>query len=1341
MKNQTVMWTALPNGVEGAPGAEGAHLRLSVLVSPRLQTNEGMPRPTLSQFPDFLNWPAAIAQAQFSVQFGTGQTVAAQRVSVPPYPSPEDLWQSIFDANTYVKPYEFLDLSKRLIRSFPIRNVASRLKETYQQVAVESPVQMPHLTPESLKLQGVRNLFQDIALTPQRNTEISQQMTTRMRTAPLKVVQNPSYDAPTSQRAVLRRAAAPPTISPLPAVAPATSDFHQFETFHRPPAVAQMPQLRAQDLVASIDFHQILASLEQYPQLVRRLGLVIDLEIPFTAELLGASDVRVVAQWTPELGATTNRTPRTHCMLIKQAFRARNRPGDTDLRDGMLRLDDDERFEIDQFDVDGAAIKTMEVARQVMFRPAVQLKPLALRRVGGARVPPGTVAEARAVAKPEPEPEETALPTLRSAGIWVARVNRAVTLANSLQRAASLNQLMLTSTRPDDEISFYAEDLVRGYRVDAWDAEADKWYSLCQRVGTYRFTESGQTLILADEGWVASAAAESPDASADLRLHEVLFRWEGWSLSAPRPGKAVESEGGQTLSQTPFGVDISFLPSAGSLPRLRFGNEYRLRARGVDLAGNGLALEQADDSAASEPITYLRQEPVSAPVLIPRGILGSPGESLERLVLRSFNDSPAKDAIRINDLSQRHTAAPKTSQLMAETHGMFDSDDDGMEGDAATYELIVSRDQSLAEFYNVDQIALPYLPDPLAVGALIRFKLLYGQGAAEQVLRIPFDGDWPNEQPFRLVMHEDPAGQTQLRFDTASRILYVPMAKAERAEILMSTYTKADLLSRMGMWRLTMEGVVAPALRAANLPQAEKQQLFRQLHDVRQMPRVISRAGLNTAQMRKVAELKQEAEKGTHWMLTPHRKIVLVHAVQQPLIIPEWQGLAAAKAIGDTFATLMDSMPISGKSTAKVDILAEWDEPIDALEEPRPGQLVGKASVGELKIEPQTTTLRIARRHEFGDTRYRRVTYTALATSRFRDYFNPDDVNSGALDLTRTSAPVAVDVLSSARPALPKVLYVIPTFGWQRSQKATAVASTRSGGGLRVYLERPWYSSGDGELLGVIIPQSSPRRVLTMRGPAVDAETLKRHVTQWGQDPLWQAAAVTTAAPPLEAFNLATATESDLSLEELPGTMVSVAGHEVGYDEDRQLWYCDIEIDPGNAYYPFVRLALARYQPMSVKGASGDVKLSRVVLADFVQLTPERTATVVPDRAENTKLQVTVAGITYAGSAARQGGSEVEVSIEKQLPNAEGVMGWVPASDEVFSLPRQKRLGRGGSAWSGTVELPTARGTQSYRLVIREYETYIADMPSTGTGLRTMAMTHLARHTERRLVYADSFEV
>jgi len=304
----------------------------------------------------------------------------------------------------------------------------------------------------------------------------------------------------------------------------------------------------------------------------------------------------------------------------------------------------------------------------------------------------------------------------------------------------------------------------------------------------------------------------------------------------------------------------------------------------------------------------------------------------------------------------------------------------------------------------------------------------------------------------------------------------------------------------------------------------------------------------------------------------------------------------------------------------------------------------GNTHVTESTVEREDTDVQFAARdprhtQQFRDTKYRRVAYTAVATTRFREYF-PPSITDDPAKITRTGADGAlqppdaanpvlpppvnashplplgvVDVPSTARPQTPKLLYVVPTFGHElQAGRDGSMTSIRSGGGLRIYLERPWYSSGDGELLGVVLAPEyngfiqATRRVLRPTLKAPDAS----HLTQWGLSPAQVSRGLPAPyAPKLDQFTAAELSANGISIDEQPGTAVVVAGHQVAYDADRRLWYCDITLDPGEAYYPFVRLALARCQPNSV----GDAELSRVVLADFMQLAPDRTASIVIDEA------------------------------------------------------------------------------------------------------------------------------
>jgi hypothetical protein len=1445
MIEQEVMWTALPNGISGG------RMRLSVFVSPRLKTDQNAPgktHPALVQFPDFLNWPAH--GFDFVARFDGGASVPATRVSAAPQP---ELWQALFDAETYIKSYEFPKLDERIVRSYPVKHVLGFLKDHYQRTAVESPTQFApvqqFMQPENSLMQI--GLFEELQVTapgPQIRpgaAGLLRQQADITRGAPLRRQPGVTGGGPLGGAAVggggdtagpgtarplaniasavpIRRAVSASAVLPQGELAqvmaqrqeretqltqeltqrltrlraiPATPtpdparDFLQVKLFHRALNARAIgnprERRRAVIQVPRIDFHEMVSTLGDYPELMRRLGIVVDLEITPPPGLPASTRVWVEPTWQQAPTVTTkNVTPKTKC-LTQDGFVAQ--PKGSEILGRMLRLHDPgmppeaQPYDVVQVDVDGAAAKAMEHTHTVMRRvvmqrqsaapmrttsapaadttsaPTLRLRPQLLSRpaLAALRVPP--------LLRAADDPETTSLPAMRSGGISLVKHGRAIQLVAMLRTARVQSDAV--TANPSADITLYAEDITRGYRADVYDGDSGKWRTLCARAGRYDFRDGGARLDIQDEGWISQASTEAADGSSqDLHVPETLFRWAGWSLVAPRPGKTVGLDDRPAdfvnTPDTEFGLAVNFRAAAGSLPRLRFGPQYRLRARCVDLAGNGLTLGEADalmsgvlgQRCASELFQYERFEPVPSPVTALRqSIKGSPGESLERLVIRSFNDTPAKDAQRSTESTERHLAAPLGPQLLAEHHGMFDTPG-GL--DPGAYNTIVQREGTLLvgtdpaqeQTHPEAQLSIPYLPDPLARGAA-----LFGLpgGTPLQPTRVEFAGGWPDVKPFRIQIVE---GNAPPQWDPGPRVLTVGIAKAEMVSVRLSSYLNEDDVRLMGLWGW---------MNASGESSTTKGSL-----------------------------LRLSAE-GRHWMIAPFRELVLVHAVQQPLIIPAFKTLVAGKAIGRTVATIRDEFPISGKSTAKADILAEWQEPIDALSEPEWQSIPGKTHVCEIPVEPDDEALSIRHPHEFGDTKYRQVTYTAVATTRFREYlpFTDEQIESGQRVITRTSQPETVDVLSSARPESPKVVYVVPTFGWTQDDTAQGKTSTRSGGGLRIYMERPWFSSGDGEQLGVVLPQSAvggglsaaaravaaaPRIVASRaaasrsgisRAPAArpgaslapaaqvlapmiaapTAEQLKPYITQWGADPLW-ATTATSDSPSSQAFRRAAGVEQDLTLDELTGAKIAVIGHEVGYDRSRRLWYCDIEIDPGTSYYPFVRLALVRYQPNSVKTTATDCKLSRVVLADFAQLSPDRAAAVAFAGGDARTISVSLTGVVYSGSGAGGGSSTVEVSVEKRRPGVEGDLGWIPVPGSVVPLDA-RRLNDTRVLWNGTLTLPGDRGSEPFRLIFKEYETFLADervstsTAATGPTGRPTASIVGPRRTQRRLVYADAMEI
>jgi hypothetical protein len=1239
MSTRNIMWTALPNGLT----ADGKHLILSVLVSPRLVTDNGVDG-TLKQFGDFIDWPKTVGGLRFKVEIQGGPSFAATPTVEPGNPALDSAaWKALFNGDSYVKSYAFDDRADAKVRSFPTKQVLSFIKNQYQAFAIKTPDQKPSLAELGLDPAGggIGN-FGEIAIISDEEESIRKRIDGVLD----------SYQA------------IPPGFgSPV-------TDFYQVQIMHdalskqvrNPNGTLQpLPPQKPPE----VDFHRVVGSLGQYQKLVRALGLAIDLEIPLKG-VAPASNIRV----TPSLDGPAPMTPWTAYQFDQagKTFVAAAR-AQSDVSDGMLLFTGPDEYDVVEVDIDGAARKAQDFASN-------------LTRVAFGEAP-------RSI----DTPEQYGLPALRSGGFSAARVGRALKLVNTF-KAAHANNAAITGNPKNANVVLHAEDVTRGYRVDVWDSLRNGWHSLHMRDGTYKFGKGGGvTRKLSDEGFTTSATTQSADGTtSDLRLPESLFRWAGWSLSVRRVGRTIGSDStpqdvGNPASSD-FKLETSFEVTKGTLPRLRFGALYQFRARAVDLAGNSLPPDVALSDAYNippQPVPYLRYEPVPAPVLVlrkPIDLATTPGESVERIVIRSNYNT------HIAGVSERHIAPAKASHEMAETHGMLDTP--AGPPDKSLYGMLVSKDAGFATDpahpdrpvpHPEAQLKIPYLPDPFTPGAA--FKSLPGTPAGF-VWQQAFTGTWPDTLPFRLALDEG-SGPPAFVESATERVLTVHLPKATIATVALSSYLTDDATSRPPNMLSTMK--IWSWITEANPPN--------------------------------LSTLQALALQGSHWMLTPPRILTLVHAVQQPLIEPQFQDLEAGKVLGETAARISDEFPISGKSTIKVALDATWQEPVDDLSDnPQPQILDGAGTAFELHIDDPTTTIAVmAGRHEFHDTKHRNVTYTAVATTRFREYF-PDAVTADPKNITRASLPETLSILSSARPPAPKVLYVIPAFRWETDPEGAWTFSRRSGGGLRVYLDRPWYASGEGELLGVVLWGCPPPDHAQFRVFEVP-ELLRSYVTQWGMDPIWDGYPTTSeAVPRQDAFLNAAKFGDGLSLDELslhPNLSFSVAGHTVAYDAARKLWYCDIEMDPGGAYFPFVRLALARYQPESVD----DAHLSRVILADFIQLMPGRSASITVDPIENTNLHLAIDGLTYNGP-----GQALMTATLQTQPLGGGDLAWVPVS--VMALTPDNSTGL-NTLWTADITLPAPRGTRPFRLLIEEFETFPTDFDGKGQ--------------QRRLTYADVLQI
>lgn len=1362
MKDQSLTLVVLPRGVQPT-----GQLGLSVYVTPRLTG-----APTLGDFPDLLAWTKRIVDhgLTFTLSCG-GKTadVGATRSVLRP-----DLWAELFKPDTFVEDPTPPDFHNRLFVSYPARDALRFVKWAYQSLGTGA-----HGAEGERGLQFVLGglAFRDSDDNSSTlDQTLAQGRVGEWRRQNFTDGQLGTPNDPTTRGSDPAAAAisgppdgVPPTTGSLGLDRRAT--MTRVQLFHRMPPAPNRPALPSTpaDFRHTLDFHRALTALASYPSILRVLGLVFDIEIPDTlcppspaADAYGQVAVGAItpgAAWglTPTLvlpATSYTRAAGSFCAApaTPPQFVASGHYDPGDVVDGMLVLPGD-LYHLQQVDLDGALLKALALADNLAN------------------------AKDRATVGEE-------LPALRTAGISLFADGRGNQLKGAVETNFELDSARSTTGAVGRPLN--ARDVNRGLRLDVWSSRSGRWHSLHRRDAVYRFGATG-SLVLAhqdEEGFIQPAIAQPaddptrpidavsqqeniPQPGTDLYVHERVARWDGWSLSAkrpalplnrsPDPAKALDTDPTVEAPMTPFAMTSAFTVRAGSLPELRFGTHYRVRARAVDIAGNSVA-PPADPASQQQQyilppngatMPFLRFEPVPPPLVVERNDPG-PGGSLERLVIRSFNSAPSLDDTPTAERDERHVAPPKTAVRLAEQHGMFDDAAGHLRGDKATYDTIVGRDRS--ELPTTDgaarepgpSLAVNYLPDVFARGAALRdlpnapedtdgrvhagvldyAALPDVQRRAGSVTFIDFGAAWPERSGFRITLTD---GNRPPHWDAGTRVLTIGLAKGTTTRVELSSYADAGDLERMGVWAWLGEYFAA---RVATFDGADV-----------------------------VALLTRLALEGGHEMLTPARPLDLVHAVQQPLVAPAFTQLPVvhrptdpilASGLRNSFtpvtawrsrdshaAVLLGGMRVHGATSARIDLEARWRERIDDPAHPAPTtavhadhvetfhlssldpgpiafdatdtRLVGvyvpgvdaiwfSAPFDELDGVPTPGAV-AAPVHHFADTKHRWVAYQPVAASRFQEYFG-----GANLDYTRRGPALMVDVPSSARPAAPEIVYVVPTFGWERQETSNVKSTVRFGNGLRVYLNRGWWSSGEDELLGVLLWPGSAGSP----DPAA-READKPFFTQWGNDPIW-AGGPLAEVPSIDAFPDAKARARDLRLGETP-LRVDVAAHDVVFDPDRQLWYADIQMLAPYSYAPFVRLALARYQPHSVDG----VELSHAVLADYAQLTPSRSSVIAIDPADPRRARVTVAGIAPQSPI---GSPSVSVTVERRMARVATELGWEAAPPDVVAvLADPPPPGTDAALWSGTIVFAKAPTRGQFRVAIREYEQIPVDTPPTEAAL------------------------
>lgn len=331
---------------------------------------------------------------------------------------------------------------------------------------------------------------------------------------------------------------------------------------------------------------------------------------------------------------------------------------------------------------------------------------------------------------------------------------------------------------------------------------------------------------------------------------------------------------------------------------------------------------------------------------------------------------------------------------------------------------------------------------------------------------------------------------------------------------------------------------------------------------------------------------------------------------------------------------------------------------------------------------PVADSLRISLHDPFKDGSARRLRLGLRATARHLPLFEewPDEKTGlpaafdspplRPIDDETTSDSEIIWVPATGRPAPPAVESVMPAFRHEihKEEQPPGCVALRRTMSLRIWLARPWFSSGEGERLGVVLwpPKLlSADKTDTLAGiaprpnpyggavySAAEAKMVLRDltdedlgsggkfVTRWGADPVRKANAPEGPFIGPDAFmDLAGSELSEDPQDGCPGyvpnvpipiisdgeadnttdtkrrppiLMADILTFEPRFDVDTERWYVDVSIDAGSPVdlvEPFVRLGLVRYQAHAivVGGAFDPLDLrASAPVAAWAQILPKR---------------------------------------------------------------------------------------------------------------------------------------
>ncbi|ARS71083.1 hypothetical protein [Sinorhizobium meliloti] len=737
------------------------------------------------------------------------------------------------------------------------------------------------------------------------------------------------------------------------------------------------------------DFHAIISGLGSYPILMRRLGLLFDIQV--SAEDLptqvGQFELLVEPVFDP--AANVGARPDLSVHLGWSACRAGEFVAETPASIGFRSFSMAPKDLTDQTTLGGLQVFNSEAAgpghligHTFQDVDSITHKIIQKAVMDGAQ-PQGSganqeinpyLAERRILTPGSPKTVMGAQDAVEIEGVYRQPASRStgITLFVDRDGEKSISRYAAEVTSPSRKLATsqaqlawptdlnsapvsYRDDVSAGLKIDVYMTGPDvpteyrRWYSLTARQLKFNFLNNqtlGQYLAPADEGWIEKAGTSETDEGGviQLRVNDYGFRWDQWSLSAPHPSRSAPELGdGSDGWERSIDLAVQAETVALSLAKLRYGRTYSFRGRIADLAGNSVHFDFANAAMpspdadlarkiASTAITYRRHDPISPPVLY---ALQEPGPGSKIPSQSSKAVGPDQSDILVirsgaqvpGSLGQAEwlVLPPDTDFAEAEWAGMLD----GFSNPDDAFEVLERYDNELPKKYVPEFLKSIRWPN----GSLGTPYLPDGYAAGATFRFMPGSGRTelsalPLSQRVATALEKVKRVSFNLRSKISGR--YAPYAESFRLRLENgergTTATKSGLL-------VTLPPGEQQLITISSYPDPERLDHFALVHSALESDGIfvvqLAAEALFGMVKGNDADIRSSLALGLHYPITPSKPVRLIHAVPKPVTVPKFSSaLTVTNRVTGGNAIVMEdkTLSIHRASTGKIDIFAEWEE-------------------------------------------------------------------------------------------------------------------------------------------------------------------------------------------------------------------------------------------------------------------------------------------------------------------------------------------------------------------------------------------------------------------------------